>query len=105
MAAPFLAALPGHRRLFHVVAWHIEQYKEKNAVLEKDIPLLKEIANKQWKKEDELKGLKSELAALDRKIQLELAKDNEPQQQQAEAKLDYRWFVTFDNYLRKKKNK
>lgn len=55
----------------------IEQYKEKNAVLDKDIPLLKEIANKQWKKEDELKGLKSELAALDRKIQQELAKDTE----------------------------
>lgn len=60
----------------------IEQYKEKNAVLAKDIPLLKEIANKQWKKEDELKGLKSELAAIDRKIQLELAKDKEPEQQQ-----------------------
>lgn len=58
----------------------IEQYKEKNAVLEKDIPLLKEIVGKQWKKEDELKGLKSELAAIDRKIQLELAKDNEPKQ-------------------------
>ena len=55
----------------------IEQYKEKNAVLVKDIPLLKEIVGKQWKKEDELKGLKSELAALDRKIQLELAKDKE----------------------------
>ena len=53
-----------------------------------DIPLLKEIANKQWKKEDELKGLKSEQAALDRKIQLELAKDNEPQQQQAVANGD-----------------
>ena len=36
---------------------------------------------KQWKKEDELKGLKSELAAIDRKIQLELAKDNEPEEQ------------------------
>ena len=54
----------------------------------KDIPLLKEIVGKQWKKEDELKGLKSELAALDRKIQLELAKDNEPQQQQAVANGD-----------------
>ena len=63
----------------------IEQYKEKNAVLAKDIPLLKEIANKQWKKEDELKGLKSELAAIDRKIQLELAKDKEPQQGEQEA--------------------
>ena len=30
------------------------------------------IAGKVWKKEDELKQLKSELAALDRKIQLEL---------------------------------
>ena len=30
-------------------------------------------SDKTWKKEDELKGLKSELAALDRKIQLELA--------------------------------
>ena len=43
--------------------------------LKKDIPQLKKIAGKQWKKEDELKGLKSELAALDRKIQLELAKN------------------------------
>ena len=58
----------------------IEQYKEKNVALAKDIPLLKEIVGKQWKKEDELKGLKSELAAIDRKIQLELAKDKEPEQ-------------------------
>lgn len=63
----------------------IEQYKEKNAVLARDIPLLKEIANKQWKKEDELKGLKSELAAIDRKIQLELAKENQPRQGEQEA--------------------
>ena len=34
---------------------------------------MQEIAGKVWKKEDELKQLKFELAALDRKIQLELA--------------------------------
>ena len=51
----------------------IDQYKSKNEVLEKEIPQLQEIAGKVWKKEDELKHLKSELAALDRKIQLELA--------------------------------
>ena len=51
----------------------IEQYKAKNEVLEKEIPQLQEIADKVWKKEDELKQLRSELAALDRKIQLELA--------------------------------
>lgn len=50
----------------------IDQYKAKNEVLEKEVPQLQEIAGKVWKKEDELKQLKSELAALDRKIQLEL---------------------------------
>ena len=67
----------------------IDQYKAKNEVLEKEIPQLQEIASKVWKKEDELKQLKSELAALDRKIQLELAppatetaeKETEGQQQ------------------------
>ena len=39
----------------------------------KDIPQLQELAGKVWKKEDELKQLKSELATLERKIQLELA--------------------------------
>ena len=51
----------------------IDQYRKKNEVLEREIPQLQAIAGKEWKKEDELKQLKSELAALDRKIQLELA--------------------------------
>ena len=71
----------------------IRQYEEKNQVLEREIPQLQEIAGKTWKKEDELKQLKSELAALDRKIQLELApptpevaeKENEGQQLKPEA--------------------
>lgn len=52
---------------------YIEQYDSRCKALEKEIPQLLEIAGKTWKKEDELKGLKTELAALDRKIQLELA--------------------------------
>ena len=71
----------------------IDQYKAKNEVLEREIPQLQEIAGKVWKKEDELKQLKSELAALDRKIQLELApptpevaeKENEGQDVKPEA--------------------
>ena len=51
----------------------ISQRKEKNEALAKDIPQLQELAGKVWKKEEELKQLKSELATLDRKIQLELA--------------------------------
>ena len=39
----------------------------------KDIPQLQELVGKVWKKEDELKQLKTELSALDRRIQLELA--------------------------------
>ena len=72
----------------------IDQYKAKNEVLEKEIPQLQEIAGKVWKKEDELKQLKSELAALDRKIQLELApptpevaeKDKDRQEQMSNVK-------------------
>ena len=65
----------------------IDQYRAKNEVLEKEIPQLQEIAGKVWKKEDELKQLKSELAALDRKIQLELAPAQElapPEQENTE---------------------
>ena len=38
---------------------------------------VQEMVSKTWKKEDELKQLKSELATLDRKIQLELAPKHE----------------------------
>jgi hypothetical protein len=36
----------------------------------KNIPVLEEVVNSQWRKEDELRKLKSDLAALDRKIQM-----------------------------------
>ena len=59
---------------------YIEQYGSRCKALEKEIPQLEEIAGKTWKKEEELKGLKTELAVLDRKIQLDLAS---PQQQES----------------------
>ena len=82
----------------------IDQYKEKNEVLEREIPQLQEIAGKTWKKEEELKGLKSELAALDRKIQLELTppapqsaqgKTNDMEQNDEDKKLK----INVDNYM------
>ncbi len=51
----------------------MEQYKTENAKLEKDLPTLREIVGGTWKKEEELKQLKSEVAVLERKIQLSLA--------------------------------
>lgn len=51
----------------------IAQYEERTAKLKADVPQLETIISKSWGKEDELKALKSELAALDRKITAELA--------------------------------
>ena len=51
----------------------IAQYEERTSKLKADVPQLEAIVAKQWGKEDELKQLKSELAALDRKISAELA--------------------------------
>lgn len=50
----------------------MEQYQTENAKLEKDLPTLREIVSGTWKKEDELKELKSEVATLERKIHLTL---------------------------------
>ena len=72
----------------------IAQYEERTAKLKADVPTLESIVSKTWGKEDELKALKSELAALDRKITAELApkhdekdgeevkRDEQPQQSQ-----------------------
>ena len=71
-------------RSFIVNIRYIDMYYYGHVVLENGmevhiggIPQLEEIAGKTWKKEEELKGLKAELAALDRKIQLELAPPQE----------------------------
>ena len=47
----------------------VEQYEVQNEILQRDIPTLREIVNGTWKKEGELKNLKSEMSALERKIQ------------------------------------
>ena len=68
-----IAAANNFLNALHKIPSYIEQYDSRCKALEKEIPQLEEIAGKTWKKEEELKGLKAELAALDRKIQLELA--------------------------------
>ena len=67
---------------------YIELYDSRCKALEKEIPQLEEIAGKTWKKEEELKGLKAELAALDRKIQLELAPPTEKECKEEEKNTD-----------------
>ncbi len=72
----------------------IAQYEGRTAKLKADVPQLEAIISKPWGKEDELKQLKSDLAALDRKITAELTpkhdekdgeevmRDEQPQQSQ-----------------------
>ena len=59
----------------------IAQYEERTAKLKADVPTLEGIMSKRWGKEDELRQLKSDLAALDRKIQAEIA----PKQEEADG--------------------
>ena len=72
----------------------IAQYEERTSKLKADVPVLEGIVAKVWGKESELKQLKSDLTALDRKISAELApkhdekdgeevkRNEEPQQSQ-----------------------
>ncbi len=55
----------------------VAQYEERTAKMKADVPILEGIVAKVWGKESELKQLKSDLAALDRKITAQLAPKKE----------------------------
>ncbi|MEG1660289.1 MAG: hypothetical protein RR304_06935 [Bacteroides sp.] len=46
--------------------------KRQDSLYSRDLPVLREVVAGTWKKEDDLKALKSELSTLDRQIQLSL---------------------------------
>ncbi|HEY4629641.1 MAG TPA: helicase C-terminal domain-containing protein, partial [Flavobacterium sp.] len=58
---------------------YIEQEQKKIAELQKDLPVLQEVVNGTWTKESRLNKLKTELAAIDRKIQLSIAPEHKEQ--------------------------
>lgn len=61
----------------------IKQEQEKIAEIQKDLPVLQEVLNGMWSKESRLSELKTELAAVERKIQLSITsetKSDAPQQ-------------------------
>jgi hypothetical protein len=65
----------------------IEKYERENEKISKDLPVLRDVVSSVWRRENELKDLKTELAALDRKIQLSLkpvdtGEDNKEEKQQ-----------------------
>jgi hypothetical protein len=54
---------------------YIEQEQKKIAEIEKDLPILQEVVNGTWSKESRLSELKTELAAVERKIQLSITSE------------------------------
>lgn len=60
---------------------YIKQDQEKIAELRKDLPVLQEVVNGTWPKENRLSELKTELAAIDRKIQLSITPETSADQQ------------------------
>lgn len=71
-------------RTFETIPPLLEKYQKDTEKISKDIPILQEVAKETWKKEDQLKQLKSDLATLDRQIQLSLKpiKQNESDEKQ-----------------------
>ena len=65
----------------------IEKFRADTEKIAKDIPVLQEVLNGSWKKEEQLKGLKTKLAALDRKIQLSLKPIEQSESPQEEVKM------------------
>jgi hypothetical protein len=78
-------------RALEAIPTLIENHEKKGEKLSADIPVLKEIAQSTWRKEEELKNLKTEFAALDRKIQLSLKPidESEDKPEKKQEKQDY----------------
>jgi len=70
---------------------YIEQEQKKITELQKDLPVLQQVVNGTWTKENKLSDLKTELAAVERKIQLSIAPDSPEEQveeQEESAKIN-----------------
>lgn len=63
---------------------YIEQEQKKITEIQKDVPVLQEVLNGTWSKEHRLSELKTELASVERKIQLSMTKAKEEPEEQAE---------------------
>jgi len=80
-AQNFIHALDSMPRL-------LEKYKAENERISKDIPVLKEVVEAIWRKEDDLKDLKTELNNLERQIKLSLRPIEQTEGQTSEAVAD-----------------
>lgn len=65
----------------------IKKFRTDTEKVAKDIPVLQEVLNGSWKKKEQLKDLKTELAALDRKILLSLKPIEQSESPQEEVEM------------------
>lgn len=77
-------------RTFETISPLLEKYQNDTEKISKDIPILQEVVKETWKKEDQLKQLKSDLASLDRKIQLSLKPVKQTEGEDSEHKEENR---------------
>lgn len=71
----------------HKLPGILEQEQKKVDGLKKDLPILQEVVNGTWKKEQALSELKTELAAVERKIQLSIKPEGETDMQHPEKEI------------------
>lgn len=62
----------------------IEKYENQRELVKKDIPVLEGLVDAKWRKEEELKALKTELASLEQKIKLSLEEQSQAQNKNPE---------------------
>ncbi|WP_316795470.1 N-6 DNA methylase [Pedobacter agri] len=63
----------------------IDEQQKKFSDLQKDLPVLQDLLENNWTKENKLTDLKTQLAAVDRKIQLSITPTGEQQVEQAQS--------------------
>jgi len=80
------AAATHFLRALEKIPEYVAQYKTRIESMERDLKQLIPTINKEWKKETELRDLKNELAALDRKITLDLAPSKSEKQDDKDTK-------------------
>lgn len=68
----------------HKIPELIENHQVQNEKLRKDVPVLQEVVNGKWRKEDELNKLKTELSVLERKIKVSLERQSQPHESNLE---------------------
>lgn len=60
---------------------YIEQEQKKISEINKDLPILQELVNSKWTKENRLNEIKTELAAIERKIQLSITPETKDEKE------------------------